>query len=471
MDYKKLHKRIDDMLKYDDDHFLANISLKQEVSDKLLLYQFLHVYNIMTALRANGVALDGSDTGTGKTFTTVGVCKQSDYKPGIICPATMISSWRRVCQLFDVIPLFISSYELIKLGKHYDENMKKVECPYLKIIEIDEEITARSEKYRWRLPWNSIIIFDEVHKCRNVKSENSQLLLSTKNLHRVLMLSATLSDNPKSFHVFGYMLGLYKSLRQGNNWINGQILEDKNYIGSNKKASAVNRTIYPQRGSRMQITELGDQFPKNQVSADCYDLEPKDLEEVNKHFDKLALLEKEIAKKENDDVYILAEIQKARLKIELLKLQIFKEEAEAYLENGYSVVIFLNYIQSIKELAKKLKTDSVITGDVDLEKRRKIVERFQENRSNIIIMTIGIAEGISLHDEHGVPRVSLISPTFSSIQLKQALGRICRAGQKTPALQRIIYSSNTCEEAICNTAKEKFKFTSKLNDDPLMVLE
>ena len=48
--------------------------------------------------------------------------------------------------------------------------------------------------------------------------------------------------------------------------------------------------------------------------------------------------------------------------------------------------------------------------------------------------------GISLHDTIGnFGRVSLISPTWSSIELKQALGRIDRAGARTPCIQRIVY--------------------------------
>jgi len=76
--------------------------------------------------------------------------------------------------------------------------------------------------------------------------------------------------------------------------------------------------------------------------------------------------------------------------------------------------------------------------------------------------------GLSFHDKYGVPRVSLISPSCSSIDLTQALGRIYRAGAKTPALQRIVFCANTYEENICENIKEKLNFMSKLNDDDLM---
>jgi hypothetical protein len=90
------------------------------------------------------------------------------------------------------------------------------------------------------------------------------------------------------------------------------------------------------------------------------------------------------------------------------------------------------------------------------------------NKDNLIICNIKVGgQSISLHDKYGRPRVSLIVPSFSSIDLLQSLGRIHRAGSKSPALQRIIYCSNTCEEVISRRLNSKIEFLSKINDDDL----
>lgn len=71
-------------------------------------------------------------------------------------------------------------------------------------------------------------------------------------------------------------------------------------------------------------------------------------------------------------------------------------------------------------------------------------------------------KGISLCDVNGKhPRVSLISPTTSVINLIQMLGRVCRSG-KTKSLQRIIFAANTPEEKL---SKMLFK---QLADIPLL---
>lgn len=99
-------------------------------------------------------------------------------------------------------------------------------------------------------------------------------------------------------------------------------------------------------------------------------------------------------------------------------------------------------------------------------------DKFQNNETNLILCTHETGGcGNDLHDLHGKPRVALISPSFSILELKQTTGRIHRVGAKTPSLQRIIYCANTCEEVICNRLNEKNDFLDKLNDDDLVRIE
>jgi superfamily II DNA or RNA helicase len=475
MDYDKLNKRIQYMLENESDNYLVNINLKKDISSKLLCYQHLHVFNLMTAIKSYNVILDGSDTGTGKTYTALAMCKQLDLRPFIICPKTIISVWKQVAKYYNIKPLGIVNYELIKNGKYYDESDKQVECPFL---DMDDTLN-KNNPYFWHLPANAIVIFDEVHKCKNAKTYNAKLLMSTKeNINqkfktiKVLMISATLSDTPKFFNVFGYMLGFYNNLKHANNWVKGMLREDQNYFGAKPKLSAINRNIYPDKGSRMCISELGDQFPKNQISADCYDIDKENQDEVNKSFNIMKLKMNELKKSDivNNNNFVLTEIQKARMKIELLKVPVFEELIEEYIENGYNVVVFVNFIKTVEILSKKFNTKCLVTGSLSNKNDiNKNIEDFQENRTNLIICTIQCAStGISLHDKYGKPRVSLISPSFSANDLIQVLGRIVRAGTKTPAIQRLIYTAGTCEEAICENVKNKLEFISKLNDNDLV---
>jgi hypothetical protein len=115
--------------------------------------------------------------------------------------------------------------------------------------------------------------------------------------------------------------------------------------------------------------------------------------------------------------------------------------------------------------------------------------------------------GISLHDIIGDhPRVGLHSPTWSAIEMKQAIGRLYRADAKSHTKQRIVYSkprtitiptqsdnpieqattteqaeqaeqveptmdngatTYTIEESVCKNVNEKLRNISVLNDGDL----
>ena len=112
---------------------------------------------------------------------------------------------------------------------------------------------------------------------------------------------------------------------------------------------------------------------------------------------------------------IMLQLQQEFMRIEIFKIPTFVELAKDYLENGFSIAIFVNYTVTLELLAKEFNTTSIIKGGQNMTDRDKIIQDFQDNKSRIIICNIragGI--GISLHDVNGNhPRVALISPTYS----------------------------------------------------------
>ena len=456
MNFKKINSRINDMFnKGEFDNDFINTKLSDDSLKKLYGYQILHVYNLISCLKKTNVIIDGSSTGTGKTYTTLCVCKELELNPIIICPKSILNIWQTACEYFDIKPLAIVNYETIKLGEIYSDDLcKRIKAPFL-------NLNDSSIKYEWELEKNTVIIFDEAHKCKNKNTLNGKLLLSVKNKCKIILLSATLSDTIDNFLLFGYMLDFYPTLSRGKNWIKAIIHEDQNRL-IDKKISTLNKYIYPDKGSRMNIEDLGDKFPKNQITADCYMVDKAD--EINSYY-------QEIKKAyENNE---LVPILRARQKIELLKVQIFIEQTLKYLEYGKSVTIFVNFIETFDALSKQLKLNNIeyakVHGKQETDRDNEI-DKFMSNQVKVIICTIQTGSiGINLHDTTGrFPRVSLISPSFSSVDLIQTLGRIYRTGIQTPVLQKIIYCANTYEKIICQKVKQKLNFINYLSDEDLI---
>ena len=351
----------------------ANINLLDDVAKNLLDYQLVHVYNMVCSINANKISIDGSDTGTGKTYSSIATCKQLNLIPFVICPKTITDNWVEVCDYFGVKPLAIVNYETIRLGKYYDGDRRK-DCPYL-------DYNADKKEYKWKMPKNTLVIFDEVHKCKNKSTLNGKLLLSTKQLSKALILSATLVDKLESFHIYGYLLNFYKELKQAKNWITGTIREDR---GAKRATSSIYKKLYPKFGNRMLIEELGDKFPQSQIVASCYTQTSDIKADIDKYY-KIVDGKIKSSKDDNGPAQTLKDINSARMKIELAKIDTIADLAVDYLENNHSVVIFVNFKKTMRSLGEKLKTENFLCGDLDIKERSDVVKKFQDNKINILI--------------------------------------------------------------------------------------
>ena len=436
---------------------LLNVKIDKDIERNLLEYQVPHVQNLLGSLEKNNIVLDTSDTGCGKTYCALAICKQLNLEPIIICPKSIISNWKKISKDFKIKPLFVCNYESIRKGKYYENGdmYNRQKCPYLRYIK-------KTKSYQWKnIKDRNIFIFDEVHFCKNKSSLNGKLLISTLPFKKIL-LSATLVDDISSFEIFTYMLGWCDNIKRVRSYL---IAETNGY----KNFKYISKRLYPDFASRISILELGDRFPKNNVIIDSYDDDNFNL--INEEYQKIKEFYKKLDEKEekSNKANLLVDISFSRQKIELYKVEIITDLVSQYLENKFSIVIFVNFNKTLEILSQILETNCVVHGKQTYEDRIKNISNFQSNKNKIIICNIQAGgQSINLHDEHGGhPRVSLIVPSYSSTLLIQALGRINRAGSKSPSTQRVIFCSGTVEEHISKKLKEKVKNLSSLNDTDL----
>lgn len=451
--------------------------LPHTITKHLLSYQIDHTRNLVSILSKNRAALDSSDTGTGKTYCAIAACAHLGLRPCIICPKSVISTWDRVCKIFRVTPVMIVNYETARTGKYYVER-ERVKCPY-----IETEKTDKGEYFKFIVNTDVLFIFDEAHRAWDISKLNGRLLYAAKQENvPVLVLSATIADYPERFKIFFYILNFIDTdtvlawSKSDNN--KERIYKKYQYIMLNwilrdpKPMWRIHHMLYPDRASRIRIDALGDLFPETQINATPYNMAKKRAEEIQKEYKILNTELEELKEKTNSDKpkeNILVKVMRAHQKIELLKVPLFVELANDFFENKYSVVIFVNFTQTLELLKKMLNTECVIYGKQDAYQREKNINDFQDNKTNIIICNIKAGSvGVSLHDLDGKhPRASLISPTWSSIDLQQALGRIHRAGGKSKSLQRIVYVADTIEEKIAEKLENKLKDINTINNGDL----
>lgn len=435
--------------------------MDSEITKYLLSYQIQNATNVVEIVQTNGACGDFSDTGTGKTFSSIAACKQLGLSPIVICPRGVMATWKKVSNIFNIKPFFIVNYETIKYGKYYNEKGKRIKCKYIEF---------KDEKYTWKnLEKEKIIfIFDEVHKAANFNTFNGLLLISAKQTEKpILILSATIADSAEKFRTFAYILNFIDKETVKNNNIDFEEYMNiiNSWIDRKEPMERIYNMIYPSRGTRMRIQSISS-FPATQITATPYDIQKKKEIAIEQEYKKIrTLLEQLKEKKRKDKANILVAVLRAHQRIELLKIPLFIDLTNDFIEEGKSVVIFVNYTDTLKTLAKMLHTDCIIWGGQTDDQRQINVQNFQDNVNKVVICNIKCGVGLSLHDLTGShPRVSLLSPCWSSIDLIQALGRIHRATSKSKSLQRIIFVAGTIEEKIAMKLETKLKDLNTINN-------
>jgi hypothetical protein len=432
---------------------------------KLLPYQIEHAARIEEAIRRSGVASDQSDPGMGKTAVACAVASRLGLPVVVVAPKPTLPAWRKFLAGFGVSALAVINYEALKTGK----------------TGLGE---FRGGRFNWTVPTNSLVVFDEVGRCKGRKTQNAEVLIAAKRQGlRILMLSATAASNPLEMRAFGFALGLH-GLHDFWPWAIANGCRKGRfgfvYSGGVKGLERLHRTIFEVRrvGSRMRVADVPD-FPQTQIEAQAIDT--GHAAQIQAIYDQLAfdLARAEAIADAEEMARIAVDLKasrachltihlRARQDIELLKVEAMASLARDGMEEGLSVALFVNFEETLRALSRKLETDSIISGGQDERTRQRVIEDFQANRSRVVICNIragGI--GISLHDPQGVvPRLALISPTFSAADLRQALGRVHRLGGAR-SIQKILFAANTVEERACEAVAAKLARIDALNDGDL----
>lgn len=432
---------------------------------KLLPHQIEHTARIEESIRRNGVATDQSDPGLGKTAVASAVAARLCVPVVLVAPKPTLPAWRRFLDGFGVSALGLVNYEALKTGK---TGLGRFELG----------------RFQWTVPANTLVIFDEAGRCKGRKTQNAEMLIAAKRQRlKILLLSATAASDPLEMRAFGFALGLhglhnYWPWAIANGCRKGRFGFE--YAGGVSGLERLHRTIFHERrlGSRMRIADVPN-FPLTQVCAEAvetghaaeiqaiYDEMSRDLARADAMGDSERLVEiaEDLRAKAASHLTIHL---RARQEIEALKIDAISTLARDGMDEGLSVAIFVNFEDTLRAIASRLKTTSVISGGQDDVARQRVIDDFQANHSRVVVCNIragGI--GISLHDPTGaVPRLSLISPTFSAADLRQALGRVHRIGGAR-SIQQILFAAGTVEERACEAVASKLAHIDALNDGDL----
>lgn len=466
----------------------------------LLEPQKPHAMKLAESIFFNGVAWDGSETGTGKTYSAAAIARHFDGPIVVVGPKLILKKWKEVLNSFGKEAVVYINYELLVRGN----------TPYLKYRKAPKkpiELANKEKKPRRfhpdetqakyfnaviYFPAGALVIVDESHRCKGINSLQAGFLMSLKRQgYKILMLSATQATSPLDMRAFGYATNLiptpemkeYKKFcldsgaKETGHY--GAMVYDLNDDESRGKMQKVHDHLFDfsRIGSRLTRTQMGALFPDNEIICEAYDMGENSVRiqhayEVMEH--EIAKLEE---KTQNYAAHVFAEIMKARRKIEMLKIPTMVQMAEDLFDEGKSVIIFVNFTETIETISAHLEHKRAfrgnnligyIYGERTIRQRDIDIDLFQSDRKRIMLVNLACAESIGLHDVTGChPRATLINPSFSAIKVLQAMGRAHRQGGRSPVYQRFVFADGTYENRICSKLDARLDNLELLNDGDL----
>lgn len=434
-------------------------------------------------LKNTNVIIDNSDVGTGKTYTSCYLAKMLDMNIFVVGLKDTIRDWYNVIESFGIKDkvLGITNYELLRAAttegtdvKWYDMRDGFTEkpsiCPFVKKDEDNDH------KYIFDLK-KTLIIFDECHKGRNKDTYNSGLITGAKMSHSsniILLLSATPIESDLDIRFLFYLVGYLSSCsntslakKEFSNFCNIMNINTNGKLDMNKVRDLM--TNSPIKRMVKMVRNFEGELKTFKIK-----MSEKTTMKIQKYNNIIQLKKNEM--QGNFSVGdILGKITKALKKIEKLKSPYMAYRAIEKYNEGFSVVIFLNYKKSadkIAEIITKETNEEVGILTSDHKDKDKKIRKFQKDKIRFIVCTSGSGSaGINLHDMNGkYRRYSIISIPSYATTLLQCVGRVDRRGQKSYPIQEILFNDedDTIESLIEKSVRTKLKDINKLNGSDIL---
>lgn len=421
------------------------------------------------ALRDGRFFVNACGTGAGKTVMALQSAKDLGGRCLVVAPIVSHGQWRRTAEAMGCAELLLDVVNIEKVSRGH--------CG-----------VWYSEAEGWRLPKGTLVVLDECHRgCSGAKSKATKAFAMLKAYKSVMLLamSATLASNPMQLRLVGYWAGLHDFTVNGFNRFcleHGCRYEQFGWGVNRRRQMVFTKSASKAKAEMSRIRgELGGSlmaygpadipgFPTETVAVKLVELDKRDREEIDAIYAKMS--EKLT---ETTGVQLVDSLHE-RMRVELLKSPAIVELALEYLRSitdNYSVVLFVSFTETRKFVEEALAKAGVesrsVYGGMKDDERQAGIDAFQSNDVHCLVcMSQAASCAMSAHDvKHERQRVSLISPSFSASDMKQALGRIRRVGG-THATQLFVLAEGTVEEDVARSLNLKIKNIDTLNDSDLM---
>ena len=437
------------------------IQLKDAYKTLLRTYQqqgIQWLYDLKN-MNLNGILAD--DMGLGKTLQVLVFYEQyvSKEKPSlIVCPSSLMYNWMSEIEKFkiDVDAVCVTGTQDVR--KDITKENHELYITTYDYLRRDVELYMSMEF--------EYIVLDEAQFIKNPKTKNAQSVKSLKSKHR-LALTGTPIENGLSelWSIFDFLLpGYLYSLNYFT-----KNFEKPIQMGDDKRQAQLQKLVSPfilRRTKKQVLKDLPDKVEKDlwlNFSPEEKQLYLANLAQVNEQ------LQQQLELEQVDSILILAMMTRLRQICceprmlyenytgESTKFKMCLDLIETLKENDKKVLLFSSFTSIfdsfIEEFDRRGIKYHMITGAVDKKKRKEEVDAFQNDDSNVFLISLKAGgTGLNLTKAQAVIH---FDPWWNVSAQNQATDRAYRIGQTKNVLVYQLLMKNTIEEKIYEMQKRK----------------
>ena len=452
-------------------------------------YQIEHCIELVRILFVHRGCLDTSNTGSGKTWSTIAVAMYYGCPIIVIGPKSSNGVWNYAASVTGVKMVFITKDALRSRKGHQPKH------GYL-----DRDDTGRktvftpTKKFKDFVEKGGFVVIDECQSVRNSSSDQHKAarallnyLVGQHTKSRFMLLSATplneVAQIVNLLRMVGYIDAprLFRRDRSGSVIIEGEGLGQLKKVCMDMDAAKTEEIVqsidyYNTHTAKEMVHRLFRDVIKYHISSAVvppkiaihvdrkngyYNADAKTQKAFTQSLKNMKLIthyEESTSTADRRKLVGPNNIITQRRKTELIKASVFSRIAKEQLlkDPTCKVIVGVHYLDTLEVLKDALKKFDpiVLQGSVKgkdpktgEDKRDVLIRRFQTDPESRLILAIVkvIAESISLHDTVGdAPRFTFLSPSYELLLMHQACGRTVRDGDNTKSdvTIRFVYLKN-----------------------------
>ena len=437
------------------------LKIKEKYQNILREYQIegINWINTLANYHFNGILAD--DMGLGKTLQIIAYLDSLEIdKPSlVICPSSLILNWH------DEILKFAPDMQHKLIIGNANNRKEQIET-----INNEDKIVITSYDYMRKdyIYYENIdfyyIILDEAQYIKNQKTKNSISVKSLKSEHRLALTGTPIENNiAELWSIFDFLMNDYL---YNYNYFKTHY---ENPIAKNNDSKITNK-----------LKTMVSPFILKKIKKDVLKELPEKIEQVinvefseNEHKLYNALFTKfkyQINNGEVDKFMILSLLTKLRqicIEPRLLydniyemssKMQVALDIIENYQANHKKLLLFSSFTSVFdlffKELNKRNIKYLCLTGSTPKEKRKELVDKFQNSDEDTLFMISLKAGGTGLNLT-AAEAVIHFDPWWNTSAQNQATDRIYRIGQLNNVIEYKLIMKDSIEEKILNIQNKK----------------